>query len=236
MLTLDQKVEIRPLYDLESGTWTYLVIERETKQAILIDPVIENLERDINLINELNLTLVYTMETHMHADHVTSAGKMRTRLKSESLVPESAGIQCASNILTNDSILTLGDIHIKVIQTPGHTPCSTSYLLNNSHIFTGDTLLIRGCGRTDFQGGSADELYDSVTNKIFTLDDHISVLPGHDYKGMVTSTIGEEKKFNPRIANKTKSEFINIMNSLNLPKPKKIDFAVIANQSCGETL
>ncbi|MCG6145959.1 MBL fold metallo-hydrolase [Leptospira bandrabouensis] len=230
------KIEIRPLYDLESGTWTYLLLDLESKQSVLIDPVLERIDRDLNYLKELGFTLSLTVDTHMHADHITSAGELRDKTHCESYASEYSGANCASKFLKDGDVFTVGNLKFQVIHTPGHTPCSISLLLNGKYLFTGDALFVRGCGRTDFQGGNAESLYKSITEKLFSLPDDTIVLPGHDYKGFLSTTIGEEKKWNPRIAGKSLLEFKEIMDNLNLPEPKKIHEAVPANRACGKVL
>lgn len=227
-------IEIRPLYDLESGTWTYLALDKESKQSVLIDPVLERFDRDLALLQELGYTLSTTIDTHMHADHITSAGVFREKTNSESFASKHSGATCASKFLNDGDLFNIGNLKFRVIHTPGHTPCSISLLLNGKYLFSGDALFVRGCGRTDFQGGSADDLYKSITEKLFTLPDDTIVLPGHDYKGFLSTTIGEEKKWNPRIAGKSLTQFKEIMDNLNLPEPKKIHEAVPANRACGK--
>jgi glyoxylase-like metal-dependent hydrolase (beta-lactamase superfamily II) len=223
----------RQLYDNETSTYTYLIADKTTKEAVLVDPVIEQVERDLKLLQELGLTLRYCLETHIHADHITGTGKLRTLTGCQGIVPENASAACADSFIKDGETLRLGDIEIKAIATLGHTDSHMSYLVNCSHILTGDSLFIRGCGRTDFQSGDPGLMYDNVTQKIFTLPDETLVYPGHDYRGQTVSTIGEEKKYNPRFAGIDRASFIQLMNSLNLPNPKKIAEAVPANQRCG---
>lgn len=229
-----ENIEIRPLYDLESGTWTYLLLDKTSKLSVLIDPVLERMERDLSQIQELGYTLSATIDTHMHADHITSAGVLGEKTNSEAFASEHSGAECASKFLKDEDLFSIGNLKFRVLHTPGHTPCSLSLLLNGKYLFSGDALFVRGCGRTDFQGGSADDLYKSITEKLFSLPDETIVLPGHDYKGFLSTTIGEEKKWNPRIAGKSLSEFKEIMDNLNLPEPKKIHEAVPANRACGK--
>lgn len=224
----------RQLFDRESCTYTYLIADLSLKAAILVDPVLEQVERDLKLINELNLTLNYCLETHIHADHITGTGKLREVTGCKGIVPENAQATCADRHIRDGEILQLGEINIKAIATPGHTDSHMAYLVNGNRILTGDALFIRGCGRTDFQSGDAGTLYDSVTQNLFTLGDETLVYPAHDYRGHTVSTIGEEKQFNPRLAKRTRSSFIEFMNSLNLPNPKKMMEAVPANESCGQ--
>jgi sulfur dioxygenase len=223
----------RQLYDNETSTYTYLIADETTKEAVLVDPVIEQVERDLKLLQELGLTLRYCLETHIHADHITGTGKLRTLTGCQGIVPENASAACADSFIKDGEILRLGDIEIQAIATLGHTDSHMSYLVNSSHILTGDSLFIRGCGRTDFQSGDPGLMYDNVTQKLFPLPDETLVYPGHDYRGQTVSTIGEEKKYNPRFAGIDRASFIQLMNSLNLPNPKKIAEAVPANQRCG---
>ncbi|MCW7503157.1 MBL fold metallo-hydrolase [Leptospira paudalimensis] len=238
MVTTDvnNEIEIKPLYDIESGTWTYLLLEKSAKQAVLIDPVLEKLERDLDYLVSMGFQLVATIETHMHADHITAAGELRDQTGCEAYAPHLSGAECATHFLKDKDVLQIGKLYLEVIHTPGHTPCSISLLLNGKYVFTGDALFVRGCGRTDFQGGSAEELYNSITNKLFQLPNDTVVFPGHDYKGFVSTTIGEEKNWNPRIAKKSLEEFKSIMDNLNLPEPKKIHEAVPANRACGKVV
>ncbi|HEY9596255.1 MAG TPA: MBL fold metallo-hydrolase [Cyanophyceae cyanobacterium] len=224
----------RQLYDPESSTYTYLIADEKTKQAVLVDPVIEQVERDLKLIQELGLTLRYCLETHIHADHITGTGKLREVTGCEGVVPENAQVACANRFIKDGDVLKVGDIEIKAIATLGHTDSHNSYLVNQDRILTGDSLLIRGCGRTDFQSGNPGLMYDHVTQKLFTLPDTTLVYPGHDYRGHTVSTIGEETQYNRRFLGKERASFIEQMNNLNLPDPKKIAEAVPANQKCGD--
>jgi sulfur dioxygenase len=219
----------RQLFDAESSTYTYLLADRQTQAAILIDPVLEQVERDLKLLFELDLTLKYCIETHVHADHVTGAGALRTETKCLGLVPAGSHVQQIDKELQDNEILLLGNIHLKTIATPGHTDSHMAYLVNHTQLLTGDALFIRGCGRTDFQGGDPGALFESVSQRLFSLPTSTLVYPGHDYRGNTVSTIGEEKQYNPRFANKDKAAFIELMNNLNLPLPKKMAQAVPAN-------
>ncbi|MGQ4646339.1 MBL fold metallo-hydrolase [Lyngbya aestuarii] len=224
----------RQLFDPETSTYTYLIADTSDKEAILIDPVLEQVERDLKLLNELGLNLRYCLETHIHADHITGTGKLREITGCQGIVPQNAQAACADRFLKDGEVLQLGEIPIEAIATPGHTDSHMAYLVNGKQILTGDSLLIRGCGRTDFQGGDAGILYDSVTQRLFTLTDDTLVYPAHDYRGQTVSTIKEEKQFNPRFTGSDRSSFIQLMASLDLANPKKIAEAVPANQQCGK--
>ncbi|AUC60072.1 Hydroxyacylglutathione hydrolase [Cyanobacterium sp. HL-69] len=224
----------RQLFDQDTWTYTYLIADLETKEAVLVDPVIEQVERDLKLIEELGLTLKYCIETHVHADHITGTGKMRELTGCKGLVPEKAEVNCADRHLVDNEVVKVGNIEIKAIASPGHTDCHFAYLVNNSHLLTGDALFIRGCGRTDFQSGDSGMLYDTITKRFFALADDVLVYPAHDYRGHMVSTIAEEKAHNPRISGKKRDEFIELMDNLDLPNPQRIMEAVPANQMCGK--
>lgn len=231
----------RQLFDKESSTYTYLIADPATGDAVLVDPVVENIERDLKLMRELGLRLRYCLETHIHADHITGTGKLRELTDCDGLVPENARTPCANGFVQHGQTLTVGGIKIEVIETHGHTDSHVAYLVNGTHVLTGDALFIRGCGRTDFQSGDAGMLYNRVTGRLFTLPDDTLVYPGHDYRGHTVSTIGEEKRWNPRFVDgdlaspqlRSRTDFIQLMNALDLPDPKKIMEAVPANESCG---
>ncbi|MEO1430959.1 MAG: MBL fold metallo-hydrolase [Cyanobacteria bacterium J06632_19] len=223
----------RQLFDSESSTYTYLIADYHTKEAVIVDSVLEQFQRDMNLLNEFGLNLRYCLDTHVHADHITATGKLRQATGCLSIVPKNSKVKCADSFMQHGQILQIGAVTIEGISTPGHTNSHMSYLINNTHLLTGDALFIRGCGRTDFQDGDAGILYDCVTKRLFTLPDDTLVYPGHDYKGCTVSTIAEEKRLNPRFAGKTRDDFINLMENLHLPFPKKIKQAVPANRNCG---
>lgn len=225
----------KQFFESESSTYTYLVACEKTKQAVLIDPVASEVPQYLEVLREKDLKLEYTLDTHVHADHITAAGILREKIGSKSVLNRYSGVDCGDILITGGSILRLGKIHIEVLYTPGHTNSCTSYLIDNM-IFTGDALLIDGCGRTDFQQGSAETLYDSIHTKLFTLPDDTIVYPGHDYKGRTSSTIGHEKQHNSRLGNnRSKKDFVELMHNLDLPYPKKIDTALPANKSCGQS-
>ncbi|MEL4896262.1 MBL fold metallo-hydrolase [Crocosphaera sp. Alani8] len=223
----------RQLFDEDSSTYTYLIADRTLKQALLVDPVLEQVEGNYQLLDELGLTLEYCLETHIHADHITGTGKLRTMTGCSVIVPENAPVTCADGFMGDKQVLKLGSIIVEAIATPGHTNSHVAYFINQKILLTGDALFIRGCGRTDFQSGDPGVLYDSVTQRLFTLPDETLVYPGHDYNGNTVSTIGEEKQSNPRFVGRDRLQFITLMNNLNLPNPKKIKEAVFANQKCG---
>ena len=221
------------LFDAESSTFTYILVPPGSRDAVIIDPVDRHVERDLAHIERLGLHLTHVLETHAHADHVTSAGKLRALTGAKACVPSGCGIPPAEVQLNDgDRIPFAGGEQIDVINTPGHTAGSMCYLWRGN-LFSGDTLLIGGCGRTDFQSGSAEALYDSVTRKLFALDDATRVWPGHDYKGQSVSTIGWERLHNARLANRTREDFVALMAALDLPRPRLIDIAVPANQNLG---
>ncbi|CAL8248272.1 unnamed protein product [Lota lota] len=232
-MALREGLVFRQLYESSSSTYTYLLADSESAEAVIIDPVLETVERDLMLVNQLGLTLKIAVNTHCHADHVTGSGQLKRRVTGlQSAISRFSGAS-ADLLLAEGDNIPFGRHVLTVRETPGHTDgCVTLVLGDQSLAFTGDTLLIRGCGRTDFQQGCAKRLYDSVHQKIFTLPDQCLVYPAHDYKGQTVSTVGEERRFNPRLT-KSLEEFIDIMNNLNLKKPSKIDVAVPANLVCG---
>lgn len=223
---------VRQLFDLESSTYTYLIADRAAGVAALIDPVAEHVERDLRLITELDLRLTHVLDTHVHADHVTAAGALRTRTGARTHA-SAAGAPCVDVALVDGDLIHVGAVTLTVLSTPGHTDDGLTFAVPGA-VFTGDTLLVRGCGRADFQNGDAGTLFDSITTRLFTLPDDTIVYPGHDYLGRTVSTIGEEKRWNPRLAGKRKDEFVAIMSQLDLPPPRKLAIAVPANRACGE--
>ncbi len=222
------------LFESESSTYTYIIADKKTKEAAIIDPVLETVDRDLKLIEELGLSLIYVLDTHIHADHITGAGEIRKRTQAKTAVSRDSAVDCVDIPLEDGQELLLGDKKIKIIATPGHTDTCLTYAFEGM-IFTGDTLLIRGCGRTDFQQGSSEKLYESVHEKLFKLPSDTMIYPAHDYRGQTSSTIELEKQFNPRLGQtKTKDDFKKIMSELKLANPKKIHEAVPANLACGK--
>lgn len=221
------------LFEKETSSYTYLLADPETKEAVLIDPVVEMVDRDLLLIDDLNLNLKYILDTHVHADHITGSGEIRKRTGAKVGVSSAYDMACPDLHIEDGQEIRIGRISIKAIHTPGHTSGCLSYQIGNK-VFTGDALLVRGCGRTDFQEGSSEKLFNSVRDKIFALPDDTIVYPAHDYKGFTQTSIGLEKRLNPRLnLNLTKDQFINIMDNLKLAYPKKIQEAVPANLQCG---
>ncbi len=223
----------KQLFDKTSCTFTYLIADLDSRKAVFIDPVDTNVDEYLAFLKSHNLELTYAFETHVHADHISGSGLLRQATGAQTCIGVHCGAETADFQLHGEEVFTLGDhANIKTLSTPGHTPGSMSFLWND-RVFTGDALFIGGCGRTDFQNGDPGDLYDSITQKIFTLPDETLIYPGHDYKGDCVSCVYQEKTKNPRLAGKSRDEFIDIMNNLNLPMPKLIDIAVPANLYCG---
>src|SRR5437762_4356261 len=229
---LHPKFDPIQLFDAESSTCSYLLIDPATREAVLIDPVAACVERDLAALRAHGAKLSWALETHAHADHITGSGELRQRTGALAAAPVGCLIAPADRQLQDNDEILFGQESVRVLHTPGHTPGSMSYLWHD-HVFTGDSLLIGGCGRTDFQGGDAGTLYDSITQRLFALPDDTRVWPGHDYRGNKFSTIGNEKRTNPRLAGKKREEFIALMSDLHLPKPRLIDVAVPANRNLG---
>src|SRR5437868_9644141 len=222
----------RQRFDSVSGTYTYLLASRRGGEALIIDPVLEKVDRYLQLIHELDLRLVKAVDTHLHADHVTGLGALRDRTHCITVMGEQSKADVVSMRLAEGDKLTVEGVSLDVLYTPGHTDDSYSYVMPD-RVFSGDTLLIRGTGRTDFQNGDPRAQYDSIFNQLLRLPDETLVFPAHDYKGETVSTIGEEKTFNPRLKVKSVDEYVALMDSLNLPNPKMMDVAVPANMKVG---
>ncbi|WP_288420418.1 MBL fold metallo-hydrolase [uncultured Acinetobacter sp.] len=223
----------KQFFEQESSTYTYMLGCEETREAVLIDPVASDIEIYAKELEKHQFTLIYTLDTHVHADHITAANLLRERFHCKSVLHRNSDVSCGDILITDGCTLKLGKLSIEARYTPGHTNACTSYLVGNM-VFTGDALLIDGCGRTDFQQGNAGTLYDSIHKQLFNLPDETIVYPGHDYKGRLSSTIGNERLNNSRLGqNRSREDFIKLMNNLNLPYPKQIDKALPANQACG---
>ena len=222
----------KQVFDQKSSTYTYIIASAGGREALIIDPVLENVEDYIKILNQLNLKLVKVIDTHIHADHVTGAGKLRDKTKCVTIMGEHTPTDAVEVKVKDDEIIQLDKFKIRALYTPGHTSDSFCFLMNN-YLFSGDTLLINGTGRTDFQNGSSKDAYNSIFNRLLKLPDETLLYPAHDYKGETVSTIGKEKRSNPRLQVKNVDEYIDIMNNLNLKKPEKIDFNVESNLKLG---
>ena len=227
----------RQLFEPSSSTYTYLVACEEQGVTALIDPVLETVKRDLDVISSLGLKLNFTIDTHIHADHLTSATKLKAITESKIVYPMQAELPCADMQVEDGKVFNIGSLELHPLFTPGHTDHHYAFLIKQGPqqmVFTGDALLIDACGRTDFQSGDAATLYDSIHQKLFSLSDDTLVYPAHDYKGFHVSSIAQEKARNPRLGNDMpKQEFVDIMDGLNLPYPMKIDYAVPGNEDCG---
>jgi sulfur dioxygenase len=222
----------RQLFDATSSTYTYVLGDRATKAAVIIDPVIELIDRDLAVLAEQHLSLQWILDTHVHADHVTGAKSLKAATGAKTAVGLACGAIGYDRSLVDDDEIRFGVMHLRAIATPGHTAGSMSFHCED-RVFTGDTLLIGGCGRSDFQNGDPEALYYSITERLFTLDDDTLVYPAHDYKGRRVSSIGEEKALNPRLAGKSREDFVTLMQNLGLPPPKLLSVAVPANLQGG---
>ncbi len=229
----------RQLFDRESSTYTYLIASGQGREALIIDPVKGQTNAYLGLINQLDLKLVRAIDTHTHADHVTALGDLREHTGCVTIMGEFTQAECVSQQVSEGESVNVDGVRLDALYTPGHTDESFSFVLDGSGerqraVFTGDVLLIRGSGRTDFQGGDPYKSYDSIVNKLFTLGDDTLVYPAHDYKGFTVSSIAEERKHNPRLAGKSAEEYAEIMRNLDLPDPAMMDVAVPANLACGK--
>lgn len=224
---------LRQMFDPTSCTYTYLLADLDAKEAVLIDPVLEQVNRDAGVVKDLGLSLKFVINTHMHADHITGTGRLKSVVPGcKSLISQASGAKADVHVAPSD-LIQFGRHQLEVRPTPGHTSGCVTYVCHEQGIaFTGDAVLIRGCGRTDFQEGDPATLYKSVHEQIFSLPENFKLYPAHDYKGLMVTTVEEEKKLNPRLS-KSLAEFIELMNNLNLPYPKKIDEALPANRVCG---
>ena len=222
----------KQVFDTKTSTYTYLIASAKGREAVIIDPVLENVEDYIGVLKQLDLKLVKVIDTHIHADHITGASKLKQATNCITIMGEHTPADTVEIKVKDDEIIDIDNLKIKSMYTPGHTSDSYSFLLDN-YLFTGDTLLINGTGRTDFQNGSSKDAYNSLFNNILKLPEETLVYPGHDYNGKFSSTIGKEKKYNPRLQVKSEDEYIDLMSKLNLAKPKLIDINVSRNIKLG---
>ena len=222
----------KQLFDKASSTFTYLIASSRGREALIIDPVLENVDQYIRLLKELDLKLVKVIDTHIHADHITAASKLNEKTNCSTIMGEHTPAESVQIKVKDNEIIKVDDLNFKAIYTPGHTSDSYSFLMNN-FLFSGDTLLINGTGRTDFQNGNPKDAYDSIFNKLLKLPEKTLLYPAHDYNGKKVSSIGKEKKFNPRLQVNSENEYEEIMNNLNLPKPKLMDTNVPRNIKLG---
>ena len=222
----------KQLFDTKSSTYTYLISSGNGREALIIDPVLENVNEYINILKELDLKLVKVIDTHIHADHVTGASKLKDITKCTTIMGDHTPADSVEIKIKDDEYINLDNLKIKAMYTPGHTSDSYSFLMDK-YLFSGDTLLINGTGRTDFQNGNAKDAFNSIFNRLLKLPDETLLYPAHDYKGEKVSTIGKEKKQNPRLQVKSADEYVEIMNNLNLKKPDQIDFNVSKNIKLG---
>lgn len=228
----------RQFVDKASSTYTYLLASAPGREAVIIDPVKEQIGQYIQAIEQLGLRLVKAIDTHTHADHITALGDLRDRTGCATVMGQYTRADCVSARVTDNELIDVDGVKLQALYTPGHTDESFSFVLNPRApraVFSGDVLLIRGSGRTDFQNGDAGKSWDSIVGRLFRLPDATTLYPAHDYKGWTASSIGEEKRYNPRLAGKSRAQYIDIMQSLDLPDPKMMDVAIPANLACGQT-
>ena len=223
----------KQVFDTKSSTYTYIIASAKGREALIIDPVIENVDSYVNLLNELNLKLVKVIDTHIHADHITGASKLKKVTNCSTIMGEHTPADAVEVKVKDEEIIKIDQIAIKAMYTPGHTSDSYSFLMDK-YLFSGDTLLINGTGRTDFQNGSSKDAYNSLFNKLLKLPDDTVLYPGHDYNGKLSSTIGKEKQHNPRLQVENVDQYIEIMSNLNLSKPKMIDHNISKNLKLGK--
>jgi glyoxylase-like metal-dependent hydrolase (beta-lactamase superfamily II) len=222
----------KQVFDMKSSTYTYLIASAKGREAVIIDPVLDNIAEYITLLNQFNLKLVKVIDTHIHADHITGAGALRDQTKCVTIMGDQTPAEMVEIKVKDEEVIKLDQLEIKALHTPGHTSDSFSFLMNNL-LFSGDTLLINGTGRTDFQNGSAKDAYNSIFNKLLILPEETLLYPAHDYNGKKVSSIGIEKKFNPRLQVKDEKEYIEVMDNLNLPEPKLMNINVARNIKLG---
>ena len=222
----------KQVFDKKSSTYTYIIASAEGREALIIDPVLDNVEDYIKILNQLNLKLVKVIDTHIHADHVTGAGKLRDKTKCVTIMGEHTPTDAVELKVKDDEIIKLDKLNFRAIYTPGHTSDSFCFLMDK-YLFSGDTLLINGTGRTDFQNGNSTDAYNSIFNRLLKLPEDTLLYPAHDYKGETVSTIGKEKRSNPRLQVRNVDEYVEIMNNLDLKKPEKIDYNVSSNLKLG---
>ena len=225
----------KQLFDTKSSTYTYIISSGQGREALIIDPVIENVIEYINVLKELDLKLVKVIDTHIHADHITGASTLRDQTKCITIMGEQTPAETVEIKVKDEEIIKLDKLKIKALYTPGHTSDSYSFLMDK-YLFSGDTLLINGTGRTDFQNGNSKDAYNSIFNKLLKLPDETLLYPAHDYKGETVSSIGKEKKFNPRLQVRNSEEYVEIMKNLNLKKPAEIDFNIASNLKLGVSI
>ncbi len=222
----------KQVFDKKSSTYTYLIASSKGREALIIDPVIENVDQYINLLKSLDLKLVKVIDTHIHADHVTGAGELKNKTNCVTIMGEHTPAEAVEIKVKDDEVIKLDKLNLRALYTPGHTSDSFSFLMDN-YLFSGDTLLINGTGRTDFQNGNAKDSYNSIFNKLLKLPDETLLYPAHDYNGEKVSTIGKERKCNPRLQVNNEDDYIEMMNNLNLKKPEKIDLNIASNLKLG---